>query len=333
MRLGTASPSRRFYRKMSEGEAVPSRKPNAWPLKYRLKHLIEYALLRGLTGVLNVLPYRGALFASFLLSWPAHFIFRFRVAEARRRIREVMGPELSKKEVRRIAWISFRNLGFNVVEMARGNALSVAWINRHIDHSQLSASFEWLEQQDRGLIFATMHMGNWDLAGISIRKLGMPGFFIARRQRNPLTNAYMNRSRQFAGEKVVQSDDPGLVRQVVKKLKAGQVLAILPDVRLNAPGIKMSFLGKEANLAAGLGALATLSKSPVFPAVSIREGWGSLTIHVMDPIFPNPEADRAEETERIMREVLDQFSELVRRHPEQYFWYNKRWVLQPYTNG
>ena len=117
---------------------------------------------------------------------------------------------------------------------------------------------------------------------------------------------------------------------MVKKLKAGQVLAILPDVRLNAPGMKMSFLGKEANLAPGLGALSTLSKCPVFPAVTIREGWGKMTIHVMDPIFPNAEADREEETRRIMQEVLDQFSELVYRHPEQYFWYNKRWVLQPY---
>ena len=34
-------------------------------------------------------------------------------------------------------------------------------------------------------------------------------------------------------------------------------------------------------------------------------------------------ADRA----RILQYVMDRFSESVRAHPENYFWFNKRWVL------
>ena len=301
-------------------------------MKYRVKHIFEYVLLRVMTGLLNALPYRVALGVVFLLAWPMHFIFRFRVAEARRRIREVMGPAYPEASVKHVAWISFRNLGFSVVEMARGDRLTAAWVDKHFEYGSMREALDWLEANERGFIFCTMHMGNWDLAGISMRTLGMPGFFIARRQRNPLTNAFLNRSRENQGEKVVQSDDPGLVRQVVKKLKAGQILAILPDVRLNAEGMKLPFLGKEANLAPGVAALSMLSKCPVFPVVMVREGWCHFTAHVLDPVFPNSDADREEETKRIMLAVLDPFSEWVQNRPEQYFWYNKRWVLQPYPD-
>ena len=35
----------------------------------------------------------------------------------------------------------------------------------------------------------------------------------------------------------------------------------------------------------------------------------------------------AEDRRRIMQAVMDRLGESVRAHPENYFWFNKRWVL------
>jgi len=66
-------------------------------MKYRVKHVVEYALLRGVVGLVRRLPYRLALFVGWSIAWPAHFIFRFRVRQARERIRGVFGDRYSKR--------------------------------------------------------------------------------------------------------------------------------------------------------------------------------------------------------------------------------------------
>ena len=39
--------------------------------------------------------------------------------------------------------------------------------------------------------------------------------------------------------------------------------------------------------------------------------------------------DRKEDIKRMMNDLMAQFTEAIKAHPEQYFWYNKRWVLDP----
>ena len=43
----------------------------------------------------------------------------------------------------------------------------------------------------------------------------------------------------------------------------------------------------------------------------------------------DPAADRDPEEMRLTREVLERFDDAIRATPEQWFWYNKRWVLDP----
>ena len=58
-------------------------------MKYRPKHIAEYAALRGLQILVNVLPYRLALLGSTGIAWIAFNLVGWRVKEAKKRIREV----------------------------------------------------------------------------------------------------------------------------------------------------------------------------------------------------------------------------------------------------
>lgn len=301
-------------------------------MKARPKHVAEYILLRGVVGGLNLLPYRVALAGMWCVAGLLHRVFRFRRAEALRRIHEVLGEELSGKEAGRIAWLSWRNLCFNIVDMARSHRFDRTWVEKHVDVREVDVPLEWMRSHEGGLIFSTLHMGNWDLAGIVIRILGMPAFFIARRQRNPLTNEYLNRMRQSHGEEIISSDQSNIIRAVARRLKQGEVLAILPDVRLNAEALKVRYLGKTANLAPGVAAMASLARCPVFPGMMLRRGWDRFEMVRKDTVYPNPEADREQDIRRMMQELMDICTEWVHEYPEQYFWYNRRWVLEPYPS-
>ncbi|MFO1522196.1 MAG: hypothetical protein U1G05_09190 [Kiritimatiellia bacterium] len=89
------------------------------------------------------------------------------------------------------------------------------------------------------------------------------------------------------------------------------------------------FLGKEANVVAGMGMFARMADVGVIPVILTRQGWTTHHWLAHEPIFPDAKADRDEDCRRITQAVMDIFDDAVRRHPDQYFWYNKRWVLDP----
>ena len=293
----------------------------------RFKHRVEYGLLRAVSALVCVLPYRAALALGAGLAWIAFHVVRFRVGEAVRRIRSVLGEGVGKREARRIAWISLRNLFFNGIEILRFPRMTKAWVTRYVDATGM-AFIEAHWNRASGAILAVPHMGNWDLAGVGSSLMGLPVFFLARRQKNPLVDAYLNRLRGATGALTIHTDS-GALRQIIRHLKAGKIFALLPDVRARGSGVSVPFLGGQAVLATGMESFARHAGVPIFPACALREGWARHCWIVRAPVLPDPSVDRESDQQRIMCEVIARFDEFVRAHPEQYFWYNKRWILDP----
>jgi Kdo2-lipid IVA lauroyltransferase/acyltransferase len=273
------------------------------------------------------LPYRVAMALGAGLACCAFYLIRFRVREAVRRIRLVLGEQVAAKQARRIAWISLRNLFLNVVEILRFPVMTSDWLDAHVDTSGVDFIRErW--KGENGAILAVPHMGNWDLAGVGAHMMGLPIFFLARRQKNPLTDEYLNRLRGVTGVETILTDS-GALRKVIRNLKDGKVFALLPDVRARETSIRVDFLGGTADLATGMESFARHAQVPIFPAYALREGWGRHRWVVTEPVYPDLSLDREEDQRRIMQEVMSRFDRAVRAHPEQYFWYNKRWILDP----
>ncbi|MFA6174782.1 MAG: hypothetical protein WC701_14055 [Kiritimatiellales bacterium] len=296
-------------------------------MKYRPKHIAEYILLRGLLGLVNVLPLRAALAVGWLLGAFFFYVLRFRTVEAQRRLQEVFGDRFTKKERRRIAWLSFRNICFNAVEAARFKKLTMEQLKKTALYPGIVAMQE-IHQKNGAFIFATAHMGNWDLGGVACKLAGLPVFSIARRQKNPLTDDLLNQMRNATGMEVVLNDSR-ILQNVVRQLKKGGVLAILPDVRSRTEALAIDFLGGKANLGAGAALFAQMAHCPIYPVALIRNGWTRHDYKVFDPIFPDPSADKKEDWQRMMQQLVSIFDAEIHARPEQYFWFNKRWVLDP----
>ncbi|MGD9298142.1 MAG: lysophospholipid acyltransferase family protein [Thiohalocapsa sp.] len=292
----------------------------------KVKHRLEYAALRILSAAFNALPYRIALTAAWPLAWCTHWLFRYRTDVARQRIQEVF-PGFSPRQVRHTAWVSFRNLVFNGIEMLRAHRLSPAWLEQHVDMSNVF-KVVCRHLESRPVIAVGLHMGNWELAGHALEQGGIPAFYITRSQRNPLTTQFINSRRVARGSEVIGRDDPDLIRKAVAMLKRGKTLAILLDVRARKKAMSLSFLGKTAEIAAGGAYLAWLSGAVVLPYRVTRKGWTRHEVVVLDEILIDRKCSRDEEMRRVTQEALEVLGAQALRMPEQYFWYNKRWVLE-----
>lgn len=298
-------------------------------MKYVARHVAEYAAVRIVVGVIRTLPYGAALFAGWILAAAAFHVVRFRRAAAIGRIRSVFGGKYPEKEIRRIAWLSWRNFVFGIVDLMRLGSITPAWVRDRMQGADEFCSTLALHTSGgRGGILASPHMGAWEAAGVVVQVSGFPIFFITGRQKNPLVDAYLNRMRGSTGIETVPKGS-SLLRSVVKKLKAGGLLAFLPDVRVQTEGVKVRFLGAEANVAAGMAVFARMADVPIYPCLLARTGWGRHSMRICPPVIPDRSVDKEKDWQRMTQDVFTIIESEIRAHPEQWFWFNKRWILDP----
>lgn len=297
-------------------------------MKYRLKHVIEFTVLRGVVGIVRFLPHRVALFIGWLIAGITFHVFRFRVRTACDRIRGVFMNRFSGREIHRIAWLSMRNVGLNTVEMPRVARMNVDWLTSTTDCREAMEVLKRQADTGKGAIIAVPHAGNWEMAAITCRRHGLPIFIIAAAQKNPLTNRIFCDLRKQTGIDTVERGS-GTMRAVMTKLKRGGMLAILPDVRLRDEGIPVPFLGGTANLGKGMALFARHTGAPIIPCIVSRHGWTNHRIRVCDRIVPDESLSKEEDIIRMTVAVMRVLEEAILEDPAQWFWYNKRWVLDP----
>jgi len=165
--------------------------------------------------------------------------------------------------------------------------------------------------------------------GLSGRAVGVPFFFLAKRQKNPLTDAYLNKKRSASGAPAVLNDAK-VLKNIIRRLNRGEAMAILPDIsEKNRTVMQIQFLGGSANLNAGAAMFARKTNAPIYPACPICKDGKHHIIFADKPILADDSLSKEDDYRRTMQQMFDFFDAQIRKHPEQYFWYNKRWILEP----
>ena len=290
------------------------------------KDRVEYRGVLILEGLFRILPYRFCIGLAWMIARFAFHVLRWRRREAERRIRSVLGVGAS--DARKIAWQSLRNSALTAGEILYGRTVRDGWIRRHVDGCEESLEkFKAASAPGRGIVLALPHFGNWYLAGSVMAHYGVPLFAVAGVQRNPLTNDWMN--RRLYGKMQIFERGSSALRQCVKSLRSGGVLAILPDVRMKTPDLTVHFLGGDANLGRGMAAFARRTGSPIVLAKIRRVGLSHHVFDLAEPIFPDKSLDDETDVRRLTETVMALIEAQIRADPGQWFWYNKRWVLDP----
>ena len=295
--------------------------------KSRFACWCEYAALRSACAVVNAVPYRLACALARGLARLAFAcgLHRRRTLE---RIQSVF-PEKDAAECRRIAVGSLANVLQSAVEMIRAPRLNKKWIAKHVKDVQMYADrLRGIVDEGHGAVIFVPHCGNWYMAAWAMAHYGIPLFAIAASQRNPYVEAWMH--RQYGSDIEVLTRGSATVLQDIRaRIAAGRAFAILPDLRVPAPDTEVPFLNGTANVSHGGAMFAVSTGAPVVVAIMRREN-GLHTFDHLATLRPDPDApDRKEEARRLMREAMALIDEGVRKTPEQWFWYNSRWILQP----
>jgi KDO2-lipid IV(A) lauroyltransferase len=288
---------------------------------------LEYGALRLFCAIVNAIPY---FMASALAKGIARFAFsvlRFKRKRTLARINEVF-PGIDRKRAKTIALKSLENVFLSAVEMIRAPFLDRKWMDKYVkDGAYYKDRLQEYVDEGNGVVIMVPHSGNWYMAAWSMAKYGLGLFAIAAKQRNPKIDAWMK--RQYCDIEVVDRGEAKTLVEIKRKLKGGRAFAILPDLRIPQKDVEVDFLGGKANVSHAGAMFAVKCGSPIVVAMMKRENGKHVFDHIATLRPDNNATDDKKEAARLTREAMRLINEKLLSHPDDWFWYNKRWILQP----
>ena len=178
-------------------------------------------------------------------------------------------------------------------------------------------------RQGRGVLFATAHLGNWELSAFAWGLVAGPMSVVARPLDNPLIDRMVERRRTGSGNRVISKREAA--RPILKALAANQAVGILMDQNAAADaGVFVDFFGLPACAGTGFAKLAAHSGAVVIPGFAL---WSEEERRYILRFYPPLEitGDAARDT-AALQALLEA---VIRAHPDQWLWMHRRWKTRP----
>jgi KDO2-lipid IV(A) lauroyltransferase len=181
-------------------------------------------------------------------------------------------------------------------------------------------------RRGRGAVLVTCHFGNWDVGARTLARFGAPFNLVMAREANETTAEYVRKAREDAGVHVLLSDSSVYGSfNMLRALKRNEIVAMQLDRPLGGDGARLvEFFGAPAWFQAGPIRLARLAGAPIFPVFSLRLGPRQYRI-VLGTEHTVGRHATVEEMDRILGNIVAEFEQLVRQHPEQWFQFAPYW--------
>lgn len=231
-------------------------------------------------------------------------------------------PEIGAAERKRLARRVFAHFGALLGECLHLSDKSCVEVERHVELEGWER-VEALRAAGRQVLVVTGHCGNWELlaAAINCRGLGMA--VVGRQLENPRFDALLLALRERFGTRTIQRGRPGAARELLRAVRGGSALGLLIDQDTAVEGVWVPYFGRLAFTPSGAADLALRFGLVPVPAFIERRPDGSHLARFEPPLdLPSdPTAATARMTERIEAQV--------RRRPEQWPWFHRRWRRQP----
>jgi KDO2-lipid IV(A) lauroyltransferase len=235
---------------------------------------------------------------------------------------ELAMPETHADQRERIIDGVFRSIARVLVSFARLPRLNKNNIHKWIRYEGYE-HFEAALRQGKGVLFATAHLGNWELSAFSHALMSAPMHVVVRPLDNPRIDGLVEARRAVSGNRLIGKKD--FARSILQALKNNEAVGILVDQNTSLEeGVFVDFFGIPACAGAGFAKLAAHSGAAVIPGFAI---WSEKERkHILRFYAPIPmTGDIALDTQALH----SQLEGVIRQYPDQWLWIHRRWKTRP----
>ncbi|MCD2435193.1 lysophospholipid acyltransferase family protein [Acidaminococcus sp. NSJ-142] len=281
-----------------------------------------YAVLKGMSQFLSVLPYKFVVRLGRNCGKLYWYIAKKQRLRAEATIQERMG--VSSRDAHAIIHRLFLNLGMTAMEILYMPALNKENIRGLVSFDRPGVLWEALAKK-HGVVMLACHMDNWEWLGAALALNGFPLSAVEKPQPNPVYSDFMNELRRGVGQEIFARGTNEILG-CARAMKKGRMLGLIADQDGGYNGIFVPFFGKMASTPEGPAYFARKFKAPVVPIFIVRKpsGYGHQVI-VKDPIYYEDTGNREKDDYRITLQMTQEVEKIIRQYPDNWIWFQHRW--------
>jgi Kdo2-lipid IVA lauroyltransferase/acyltransferase len=289
----------------------------------RILDYLVYVVVRILICLVQAVPLGTGRDLARGLAWLAADVIRLRGKVVDENLRHAF-PELSDAQRAHMTRQMWEHLFLLVLEVAHTprKVHETNW--RQFVALRGVAPLVKLLMGPRPVIVVTGHFGNFELGGYMLGILGFPTYSVARPLDNVYLNRFLGRFRGATGQHIIPKN--GGYEQILDVLAGGGTMAFLADQYAGDKGCWVQFFGRPASAYKAIALLALEHDAPVAVCCAQRRGrplaFEMVTQAIADPRDSNGDVATLRDMTQWYTAKLE---ELIRCHPEQYWWLHRRW--------
>jgi KDO2-lipid IV(A) lauroyltransferase len=216
----------------------------------------------------------------------------------------------------------YRSIGRLIVTISRFPKINRSNVSEWIRYEGFE-HYERAKKCGEGVLFATAHLGNWELSAFAHALMTEKMSIVVRPLDNPLIDEIVETRRALSGNTLLSKRD--FARSILHSLRNNEPVGILVDQ--NSAGDNAAFVpffGKQACTNLTFAKLAARSGATVIPGFAVwSESERRYVLKFYPPVMMS--GDPVEDTARIQSAV----ETAIREYPDQWLWIHRRWKTRP----
>jgi KDO2-lipid IV(A) lauroyltransferase len=278
-------------------------------------------VLAGFSRLLSWLPAAWLDRIAWAMAVLAFDILRLRRGVILSNLKIALGDEYDKRALVRIGRRSVYHFILTAFEFFLGPYRDITGQTTFTGEQHLAAALA----KQQGVYLVGCHLGNWEAMGAAISRKVKPVHIIVKKVGGEKVNRYVEHVRRINGFRWIERRKKGDAYIAMRQALANQEMVgfVFDQARPGEP--RLPFFNRPAKTNTSLAAIRQRLPAPIVPVYPERLAFGQHVIH-FGPEVSLPASDDGQQ------DILDHSTKLnhvveglVRRHPEQYFWFHNRW--------
>ncbi len=220
-------------------------------------------------------------------------------------------PDLPVDEIKTLASEAYANCAFGVAESF--------WLEQLEPEIFCDESTLRILQSGSGACIATMHLGCYEAVPLAVQRF--------TEQSVTLTNipTFINDGIAFytkANIIAIDKNSPSAFAELIKHSSNNAYISLHCDLWANE--FCVNFFQQQTKAPAGVALLAKLSKKPLLLGYAVYQKNYQIQVF-FETIDQNTPHQSQVTVEQLMQKIYHRFEQIIRKHPEQWYWSYKRW--------
>jgi KDO2-lipid IV(A) lauroyltransferase len=245
-----------------------------------------------------------------------------RLRRAALRNLELAYPEKTPRERSRIVDQVYASIARMLWTFARFPNITRENISQWIRYDGLE-HYQEAKNAGRGVLFATAHLGNWELSAFAHALMTEPMNIVIRPLDNAAADRLVESHRQLSGNRLIGKWDAA--RPVLRALAQNEAVGILIDQNTTLDeGVFVDFFGTPACANPAFAKIAARTGAAVIPGFAL---WSEAEQRYILRFYPPvPMTGDATRDTQALHKILEA---VIREDPAQWLWLHRRWKTRP----